>query len=379
MYRKIKKCVEKNKIVCYTVKNKNYKRRHFLMNNNPKRKRRNQGIDPTIFLVLVIVVAIVANIFIFSSLKSEKTPTDRTVPPEVLEDPIPSSDPSSEQGKVIVPAEFSAITLDSDELHFGELVLINGEYAHVADGVHNVTAFETPVDVYANKNKNYSVKDMSIDLNPTVIENLNLMFTDYVAFSGVADVYINAAYRTHEEQQAILEAKGDEIAALPGYSEHHSGYAFDVAVHSGGKYSAISDTGHYTWLPENCKKYGFIRRYPEGKTEITGIVFEPWHYRYVGVPHSYYIMENAITLEEYTKLIKSYTLMGEHLFVEAGDKSYEIYYVPAAEETTEIYVPNDRPYTVSGNNVDGFVVTVENTPLAVTEPEISDENPEALS
>ena len=72
-----------------------------------------------------------------------------------------------------------------------------------------------------------------------------------------------------------------------------------VAVVSGGKYSAISDTGHYTWLPENCKKYGFIRRYPEGKKDITGINFEPWHYRYVGTDAARIIYEEGITYEEY--------------------------------------------------------------------------------
>ncbi len=352
------------------------------MNNTPNKKRSNSGVDSTLFLILVIVIAVIANIFIFSNLKSQKTPMDSAdlrIDTDVVEkDPTPSSENLPDTPKVIIPANYKALNVDSGEIHFGELVLINGDYAHVADGVHNVTAFETPVDVYANKNKNYSVKDMSIDLNPTVIENLNLMFTDYVAFSGAADVYINAAYRTHEEQQAILEAKGDTIAALPGYSEHHSGYAFDVAVHAGGTYSAISDTGHYTWLPENCKKYGFIRRYPEGKTDITGIVFEPWHYRYVGVPHSYYIMENAITLEEYTKLLKSYTLMGEHLSVTAGEKAFEIYYVPATGGTTEIYVPTDRPYSISGNNVDGFVVTVENISVSADTPATS-ENTESLS
>ena len=330
------------------------------MNNIPNRNRRKQGVDTSIFLALLIVVAIIANILIFSSLKSQSTPKDSAdlrKETEVIEtDPTPTDD--GEKGaSVIIPENYKALSVDSGEIHFGELILVNGDNAFVSEGVHTVTAFETPVDVYANKNKNYAVKDMTIDLNPTVIENLNDMFADYVAFSGVADVYINAAYRSNEDQQAIYDAKGSDIAALPGYSEHHSGYAFDVAVHTGSQYSAISDTGHYTWLPENCKKYGFIRRYPEGKEDITGIIFEPWHYRYVGVPHSYYIMENALAFEEYIKLLKSYTLMGEHLLVTAGEKEYEIYFVPATEGTTQIYVPSDGNYNVSGNNVDGFIVT----------------------
>lgn len=87
---------------------------------------------------------------------------------------------------------------------------------------------------------------------------------------------------------------------MPGASEHQLGIAFDIVVN----YHAVldyeyGDTPAGKWLVENCADYGFILRYPRGKEEITGIEYEPWHFRYVGKEAATYIMENGLTLEEF--------------------------------------------------------------------------------
>jgi D-alanyl-D-alanine carboxypeptidase len=88
--------------------------------------------------------------------------------------------------------------------------------------------------------------------------------------------------------------------ALPGKSEHALGLALDLISN---QYSELDEkqqtTAEAKWLAENCYKYGFILRYPPEKTNITGIVYEPWHYRYVGEEHAAKITERGITLEEY--------------------------------------------------------------------------------
>lgn len=355
------------------------------MNNaNNRKRRRTNGSNITLILILAAVILLLLNIFIFSGLKSDSMPRDNADLRENAganpADPTPGASGQGAGGQNTKKDGLSGympVSVSPDEIHFGELVLINNDTAYVSEGTHNIVAYETPVNVYAAKNANYTVSyPAKVELNPTVIENLNTMFTDYVAFSGASDIYINEAYRTFEDQQKMYDEKGADIATKPGYSEHHSGYAFDVAVVSGGKYSSFSDTGHYVWLPENCKNYGFIRRYPEGKKEITGIDFEAWHYRYVGVPHSVYIMNEGITLEEYIKLIKGYTLKGNHLKIAANGAEYEVYYVPVTDETKEIYVPKDKPYTVSGNNVDGFIVTVTLSQPAETPEETTEETTE---
>ena len=116
---------------------------------------------------------------------------------------------------------------------------------------------------------------------------------------------MNSAYRSIQQQQWILNARTSEYmatglsyadayavtlrsVAIPGTSEHHLGLAVDI---EGG--SALQ------WLKEHCWEYGFIVRYLEGKTHITGIMYEPWHFRYVGVEVSMDMKDTGLCLEEY--------------------------------------------------------------------------------
>ncbi len=86
----------------------------------------------------------------------------------------------------------------------------------------------------------------------------------------------------------------------PGYSEHSTGLAFDIVALD---YQMLdkkqASTDETLWLHEHCAEYGFILRYPEGREDVTGITYESWHYRYVGVEAATYIMEHNLTLEEY--------------------------------------------------------------------------------
>lgn len=103
-------------------------------------------------------------------------------------------------------------------------------------------------------------------------------------------------------EEALEEAK--TVVAYPGTSEHNIGLAVDIVA---GHYQKLDEnqaqTAEAAWLKENCWKYGFILRYPVDKTDITGIIFEPWHYRYVGVSAAKEIMERGICLEEYIEEI----------------------------------------------------------------------------
>ena len=104
---------------------------------------------------------------------------------------------------------------------------------------------------------------------------------------------------------------------------------------------------------EHCWEYGFILRYPNDKSEITGIGYEPWHYRYVGREVALDIRDSGLCLEEYTDYLKGFPFDGEHLTITCPEGEYEVWYTPG----TEVYLPNTAEYQVSGNNVDGLVVT----------------------
>lgn len=135
-----------------------------------------------------------------------------------------------------------------------------------------------------------------------------------------------SAYRTVEKSAELYERKVNEYigygyseadakveaarwVAPPGTSEHHTGLAMDLV--SSDYWGYYSDLEHdyekfdsFKWLYAHCHEFGFILRYPKDKQDITGITYEPWHYRYVGVEAAAYIMENGLCLEEYLELIK---------------------------------------------------------------------------
>ena len=117
--------------------------------------------------------------------------------------------------------------------------------------------------------------------------------------------------------------------------------------------------GDVEWFADNACKYGFIVRYPEGKDEVTGEKARTYTYRYVGAPHATYMHDNGLCLEEYIAEVKEHT-KDDPLTVAVDGEVSLIYYVPASEEgDTDVTVPKDKAYTVSGNNCDGFIVTVK--------------------
>lgn len=148
-----------------------------------------------------------------------------------------------------------------------------------------------------------------------IMPELSQMLEDAVG-DGM-QMYVLSAYRDYESQWEVfnttmvdwinqgkspLEAYEEtkKSVAVPGTSEHASGLALDIVS---TKYGELDDkqaeTEEAKWLAENCWKYGFILRYPPEKSSVTGIVFEPWHYRYVGKEAAKDIKEKDLTLEEY--------------------------------------------------------------------------------
>ncbi len=117
---------------------------------------------------------------------------------------------------------------------------------------------------------------------------------------------ICSAFRSVEHQEELFAARdaqhpGQEVVAAPGGSEHHTGLALDIVSYA---YQLLDEGQELTpenqWLRSHCAEYGFILRYPPDKSDETGIIYEPWHFRYVGAEAAAEIMEKGITLEEYS-------------------------------------------------------------------------------
>lgn len=117
--------------------------------------------------------------------------------------------------------------------------------------------------------------------------------------AGVKRLYVSSGYRTADEQQELWDASDDRsYVQRPGHSEHQTGLAVDLADLRVGA-GEFGDSKAGRWLAKHAWKYGFILRYPAGKEEITGISYEPWHFRYVGKRIARTCHEEGLTLEEY--------------------------------------------------------------------------------
>lgn len=149
--------------------------------------------------------------------------------------------------------------------------------------------------VYVSANYGYGY------VNKTLYENFKLMADD--ARSNGLNIYIASGYRSYDYQNVLYnqyvsrdgKENADTYSARPGHSEHQTGLAIDLNDIS----DAFGNTKEFKWLSENAYKYGFILRYPKDYINLTGYVYEPWHYRYVGSDVAKYIYENNITFDEY--------------------------------------------------------------------------------
>ncbi len=266
---------------------------------------------------------------------------------------------------------FDFVSMTEADLGTGELVLVN-----------NMIKFRGSVNeeellvVRDNKNSSYMVSDRNVKLLPSAMSALNEMLGDFFAATGNNGVMARSGYRTVEYQQELYEddlassgASSSTLVAMPGYSEHHTGLVVDFTTYNSqtDSYREFDGTGDFAWIMENCHRYGFINRYPEGKEKLTLIDNEPWHFRYVGIPHASIMKDYDFCLEEYIDFIKNYTIDSGFLLKDTDDGArYIVYYVPLSSgETTAVYHPKKHgsdefyPYSISGNNVDGFIVTVQ--------------------
>ena len=138
------------------------------------------------------------------------------------------------------------------------------------------------------------------------------------AWEDGVNIYAISAYRSYERQQTLYKQriqrfldqglsqeeateKAGTIVAVPGTSEHQIGLAIDF----NSVEQEFENTKAGKWLAENCTDYGFILRYPTDKTELTGIIYEPWHFRFVGVKHAKRMEELDMCLEEYVEYLKT--------------------------------------------------------------------------
>lgn len=247
----------------------------------------------------------------------------------------------------------TTVTLLNKEIHAGNLILVNAKYP-----VQNVEG--TDLTPATPEYPNILMMRKAANVFQLIFEKIGCS-NEIVPVSG---------YRSANEQTEIYETSRQEsgedftrkFVALPYHSEHQTGLAIDLGLKK-DEIDFICPEFPYDGVCDKFRRiaplFGFIERYPSGKEQITGIAHEPWHFRYVGYPHSQIMIEKKLTLEEYIDFIKQFPGNGKRLLTHMNDKSIEVYYVMAAKGAkTTFSLPEKAVYLVSGNNIDGFIVTL---------------------
>ncbi len=310
----------------------------------------------TLISIIVISVLVIVNFKIFSGIITDNPDIDIIYNRE--EDPA-----AKEEAKRLAALQkeletsFVEFTASGDDTKCGNLVLVNNSTAFSFDASPRIVVKQPLVTFSGRQSDKYTVSYPAREtLTQEAMDAFNALAEDFYAQTGHRDLFMLDSYRSYEDQQSVYVNKGSEIATLPGHSEHHTGLAFDLELYINGKTADFDGTGEYKWVHDNCYKYGFVLRYPHDKTEVTEISYEPWHFRYVGKEHAYYMYTNNLCLEEYIGLLKKYTLDSERLIFTADNGvQYMIYTQSVPGDSGVIYLPKNHEYNISGDN-NGHVV-----------------------
>ncbi|MCP1144856.1 M15 family metallopeptidase [Lysinibacillus endophyticus] len=238
-----------------------------------------------------------------------------------------------EDSSSTIENEFS-IQVNSNSIHNGNLIVVNKDTKLQHD--------PTNLTVIPKNFANNVLIDSDYYIEEGILEPLRQMF-QAAESDGIYHFRINSAYRDEQLQAQLYEENGSDYAQPAGFSEHQTGLAVDI----GSTQGTMDTATEAAWLAEHAAEFGFILRYPAHKIHITGISFEPWHYRYVGLPHSIIMKEKDLTLEEYITLLKQKKEYSQ----EVNGVNYFIQY----EE--ELVNPETNYFDISGDNQNGYIVT----------------------
>lgn len=243
------------------------------------------------------------------------------------------------------------ITMSNKDIHSGNLILVNAKYPML----------------FHDETSHVPVAGTEVLLCKEAEEKLQLIFE---AIDSKGEIVPVSGYRSESEQteifaKSLLDYGGDftqKYVAFPKHSEHQTGLAIDLGIRK-ENIDFIRPDFPYDGICEEFRKlaprYGFVERYPKLKEHITGISHEPWHFRYVGYPHSEMMQCFGLTLEEYIDFLKYFAGCRNYLRWLSGDNAFRVFYAKAdTGETTTIELPDGYGYVVSGNNTDGFIVTL---------------------
>lgn len=345
------------------------------INPQPPRKRKNAGltfVKYALLLVLVMALALSA-LFFVTSHKDENGGNGKDTPilntdnnfnttPDTTDDTTSAPETEDIPEPEVPEVVYTNVEVNKSDINKGGLILVSNNYKVVYPTQDELVRISTV------KTKSYKLSANTMMAHKDIIESMNRMIDDFAAATGHEDLIIWTSYRDEARQKQVYDdfvaKNGEEAAktavAKAGESDHNTGLGIAIRVFKDGKSYQLNEVEGYTWIEENCHKYGFVERYPDNKIATTGLDYSSSFYlRYVGIPHAEYMKKNDLCLEEYLKKVSNCVYGGSHLEVvtEEGN-AYEIYFVSGETdgETVNIPVPEGKEYTISGNNINGFIV-----------------------
>lgn len=244
----------------------------------------------------------------------------------------------------------STVLLKKEDIHRGNLILVNREHCFLDIGTEGL------LPVY-DREPGILLRHRAVVLLTNLMEEIK----------GWRQIVPVSGFRSREEQQQIwdnsLAESGREFTekfvAFPGCSEHQTGLAIDLGEKK-DKIDFICPEFPYSGIcqifRERAADYGFVERYPAGKEHITGIGHEPWHFRYVGAPHAALMQEKGLVLEEYVEFLRQYAYGDKPYRYERNGQAVEISWLAGGTGEIELDIDVKKPYSISGNNVDGYIL-----------------------
>ncbi|MFE9081195.1 M15 family metallopeptidase [Bacillus mobilis] len=252
----------------------------------------------------------------------------------------------ADKDNTVRAANTENIEITKEEIYKGDLLLVNKDYPVKKDSIRSDI-----INVNHNSElvRGYVIFDRNLRLSKGVVESF-LNVVDAAGKDGVQHFLMSSGYRDFQEQSKLYKEMGSDYALPAGYSEHNLGLSLDV----GSTQKKMERAPEGKWIEENVWKHGFVLRYPKNKSHITGIQYEPWHIRYVGLPHSAIMQKEKITLEEYLDFLKE----KKEISTNVEGKEYTVSYYKVSGNR-KVNVPANKQYEISGNNMDGVIVTVQ--------------------
>lgn len=351
------------------------------MPKNSNGRRYKVRYDRIVFVVAILLVLILILTSCISSCTKKKPGTDSNDSGSSSVTDSKGGTASAADPGTVSPTDAPKVTYATTELelkdvHKGNLILVNQanpcefDYAAISEGMSSevqMTTIKSILDTKTGEYLHYTAADWEVGMDREAALAMDAWLEDFYEVSHNSDVRMIGGYRSDADD---LDFRTGRTCTLGIFPTEGSSYVYEH-----------NET--FAWIQDNAHKYGFILRYPDDKqsyfddsiTSRTSGTF-----RYVGEAAATYIASKNLCLEEFLETVKSYTI-DNMLKVNGTGKTYGIYYVPAnSNGKTSLSVPSSgTEYTISGNNKDGFVVTVTlegSAPAAPTPTEAETTAPE---